>query len=154
MQLARIEPPADPWRSELPTILHNHKLNNTAWRRKAKVLHTTNPNKWRQLHESLGDTSKKLTNNFADFGRETVVAIGTGRARAWPKLRLDMSTEEGVDVLTVTEVSPSGEDPGERAPVVLLKLARRPRQLSAVLFRVCGPAPGSEEVLGILPPLR
>ena len=34
--------------------------------------------------------------------------VATGRARAFPGLQIETATEEGVDVVTVTEVSPSG----------------------------------------------
>jgi hypothetical protein len=104
---------------------------------------------WRTLRERLQLPAPGLGDDFADFAVECVVAVAPGRARVWPGFAFAVGDEEDVDVLTVTQTAPSGEDCGERSPLVCLRWPRRGRALAVVLRRACGPAPAGEQTLAV-----
>jgi hypothetical protein len=149
-----LPPPADPFRVELAPVQRCRDLAKTDWREGPAVMRAADAAQLRRLYRKLGKASSEIPADFVDFDTHVVVAVATGTARAFPGLRFSTATEEGVDVLQVTEWSPSGVLVDERAPVLVLKLPRRQRQLAVVLRRQCGPGPGSEETLAVLPPLR
>ncbi len=97
-----------------------------------RCVRAATPAEWRELRASLGEAGKGLPDDYADFARHCVVMVAPARARALPGFALAASTEEGVDVLTITQRLPSGSALPEIAPVALLVLPRRPRQLAVV----------------------
>ena len=114
---------------------------------------------WRQARATLalrgaGLPDAVLPDDWADFAHERVVVFAGERARVWPGFGIATSTEEDIDVLTLTQTAPSGEDPGERAPCLVLKLPRRPHALSLVLRFSCGPAPSKERTVATFPAVR
>lgn len=151
--LATVPPPVAPADAVLLPVLAARELADTGLAC-LRCERATTPAEWRELRAALGTPAGLPGEDFADFGRECVVVLATGRARAFPGLHVAAATEEGVDVLTVTERSPSGVLVAERAPALVLKLPRRGRALAVVLRRACGPAPGTEETVSVLPALR
>jgi len=109
----------------------------------------TTPAEWQSLRARLQLPSPGLADDFADFAIECVVAVAPGRGRVWPGFGLQVGDEEDVDVLTVTQTAPSGEDCGERSPAVCVRWPKRGRSLAVVLRRACGPAPAGEQTLAV-----
>lgn len=109
----------------------------------------TTPGEWRQLRQRLGGPVADLPDDWCDFSHAAVVAIATGTGLTWPGFELATTEEEGVDVLTATQRSPSGVHPGEHAYAMLAVVPRREAQLAVVLREVCGPGPGTEKTLRV-----
>lgn len=66
---------------------------------------------WRELRQEL-DEFKELRDDWCGFTSDSVIAVVTEAGPVWPGCGLSVVEEEGVDVLTATRFSPSGEDPG------------------------------------------
>jgi hypothetical protein len=112
------------------------------------------PAEWRELLARLRLPPPGLPADWADFARERIVVWACPRSRVQPPFAVAAATEEGVDVLTLTIRGPSGEDPGERAPCLVIAVPRRPHALTLVGRVGVGPAPPVERVLALLPPAR
>jgi hypothetical protein len=106
---------------------------------------------WRALRAQLDGPALQLPDDWANFEHECIVVLATDEARVWPGFGLSVSEEEGVDVVTVTEIGPSGRDPGVRSQALVLKVPRRKGQMSIVFRRDIGPAPGHERTLRVFP---
>lgn len=122
---------AAPEQGELPKVLAVRELA-TGGGDTARSERATTAAEWRALRQRLGAAGAALPDDYADFAREVVVLVAPAVARAFPGCTLATATEEGVDVITVRQQFPSGRLLPERAPVVLLTLPRRPRQLAIV----------------------
>ncbi|MEC7584746.1 MAG: hypothetical protein VYE77_10545 [Planctomycetota bacterium] len=152
-ELGRLPPPVDPQQVELPVVSRLWELPDTNLD-KLFVERATTAEEWRKLRDAIGPRAADVPPDFVDFADHCVVAVAPGKADSFPNLGVRPATEEGVDVLTITEVRPSGRYIRPHAPVVLLKLPRRERQLTIVIRRVTGPGPGGEDSVRTFPPLR
>jgi len=153
IEIATLPPPIDPRQAELPPISRIHELHDSDLK-KLFVERATTPAAWRELRALIGEQAASLPADFADFDRECVVVVAPGEADSFPGIGVVPATEEGVDVLTITESRPSGRYIEPHAPVLLLKLPRRDHQLTVVVRRVHGPQPGGENSVRTFPPLR
>ena len=153
VELGNLPPPPDPEEVELPPISRVCELPESNLD-KLLVERATTAEEWRKLRDLIGPKAADVPPDFVDFAEHCVVAVAPGKADSFPRMPLAPATEEGVDVLTVTEVRPSGRHIEPHSPVVLLKLPRRERQLTIVIRRVAGPSPGSEDSVRTFPPLR
>jgi hypothetical protein len=113
---------------------------------------------WQTLREQLALYTQSLPDDWAMFGRERVVAFCGACACYDSGIALAVTTEEGVDVITLTlgAAKQTSQQNSEQkaqqkaAPVIVLLLPRRPHALTVVLRS----GEEQERVLGMLPPLR
>ncbi len=88
---------------------------------------------WRALRDQFGGGVAALPDDWCNFTRDTVIAVATAAVPVRSGLGVEVATEEGVDVLTLTSGSASG---GEvRGGAIVLKVPRRRAQLAVVLRR-------------------
>lgn len=127
-----VPPPDNPARGETIKVLALHDLAGGGGEA-PKCRRATSAAEWRELQVAIGESATAVDLAGLDFARYTVVWLAPEPARAFPGFHVRTATEEGVDVVTVTQSFPSGRELPQRSPSTLLVLPRRPRQLSIVL---------------------
>lgn len=151
-ELARVPRPPAPAGGERIAVLRVREFADRGDGKAVRCLRATEAGELRELRAAFGLAETDLPDDFADLATCCVVVLATERARVFAGFSIAVATEEGVDVLTLTQAAPSGVDPGQRAPVIALALPRREHALSVVLRSVCGPAPGTETTVTTFPP--
>lgn len=108
---------------------------------------------WRRLQADLGQANERLPEDWCDFGRDCVLFVAFGNGSDKASVRPSVSTEEGIDVITLTcrLAAPTNERP--RTGVLLL-VPRRNRSTAVVLRRFRNHAPIDETTLRVFDPLQ
>ncbi|MCR9248202.1 MAG: hypothetical protein NXI31_24495 [bacterium] len=104
---------------------------------------------WRDLRREVSEFSK-LPVDWCDFEREDVVVVANPVGARSPLLRFDVSEEEGVDVVTISEVAPErGSAPCANGCAFIVP--KRPAQLAIVWRDVRVPRAPVETTLRVFP---
>lgn len=108
---------------------------------------------WQLLRQRLSPGGDWPDADWCDLATSIVVAVGTGTTKAGPGFAVDVATEEGVDVIVLTQRL-RDDDGMPRSPVILLAVPHRAHALSIVLRRTRGDEPFDETTLRVFEPLR
>lgn len=137
--------------SELTKILRTHECMETL-ATTATCERITDLAGWRRLQADLLPPGHRLPEDWCDFGRDCVLFLAFGPGGGNPAARPMVTTEEGVDVITLTRNVVART--GDRSPGLLLVVPRRDRALAIVLRRCRDHTPIDETTLRVFEPLH
>jgi hypothetical protein len=107
----------------------------------------TSAAQWRRLAAQWGLGDELLPSGGFDWRSTDLLVVSLGDAGG-AAIHLDVTEEEGVDVLLVTRAPPPPAQPG-RPAVLVAELVRRPSQLAVVFRQQLADQPGVERTLAV-----